>query len=110
MRISEIVESLSLEIQTPVKEDVDIKRGYVSEMLSDVMANCPDESVLVSILSHENVIAVCILKDIKLVILANSRKPNEEMKIKAEEEDITVATSKLNAFQICQKLAQFDIA
>ncbi|PLX17446.1 MAG: iron-sulfur binding hydrogenase [Candidatus Muiribacterium halophilum] len=109
MRISEIIEKLSLKLHTSINDDMEIERGYVSEMLSDVMANCPDESLLVTILSHENVIAVCILKDIKFIILANSRKPNDEMLKKALDEDIVIATAEKNAFQISQSLLELNV-
>ena len=39
-------------------DDLEIQNGYTSDLLSDVMGNAPEDSVLITIQAHKNTIAV----------------------------------------------------
>lgn len=100
MKLSEIAKNINMDFLTPIKDDRNIKYGYVSDMLSDVMGNAPSESALITILAHENVIAVALLRDIELIILVNGRKADQKTLDKAKEEDIVIGSTKLSAFEV----------
>ncbi|MCK9223531.1 MAG: serine kinase [Candidatus Muirbacterium halophilum] len=99
MKISEMIEKLNLKILTGDFEDCDVKFGYVSDMLSDVMGHAPSESALITILAHENVIAVAMLRDISIIILANNRMPDKKTIEKSCDENIIIGVTQLSAFE-----------
>ena len=53
--------------QTPVVD------GYCGDLLSDVMANAPAQSVLMTIQAHKNTIAVASLVGITALVICNGR-------------------------------------
>jgi len=70
MKLSELVRALGYEVLVEGAEG-DVSAGYTSDLLSDVMANCPDEAVWITIQRHMNVIAVAQLKRISAIVMVN---------------------------------------
>ncbi len=105
MKLSDLIEQLSLEVKTA---DTDLTRevtgGYVSDMLSDVIANAKEGAVWVTFQSHLNIVAVASLKGISGIILVNDRVPALETIRKAAAENIPIMTSSLTAFDLVGKL------
>ncbi len=105
MKLSDLIEHLSLEVKTPQTDlTKEVTGGYVSDMLSDVIANAKSGFVWVTFQSHLNIVAVASLKGISGIILVNGRVPAEETLKKAKEENIPVMTSSLTAFELVGKL------
>lgn len=75
-----------------------IEHGYTSDLLSDVMGNAEEDSVLITIQGHKNTIAVASLIGIRAVILCNSRSAADDMKEAAAKEHIAVFTTEENQF------------
>lgn len=67
-----------------------ITDGYTSDLLSDVMGNAPDDSVLITIQAHKNTIAVASLAGIKAIVICNDRTTPHDMKEAAEKEDVAI--------------------
>ena len=59
--------------------DTEIKGGYVSDLLSDVMGFAQEGHVWVTLQTHKNVIAIASLKELACVILVKGNKPDEDM-------------------------------
>ena len=87
-----------------------IEGGYVSDMLSDVMANCRKGDIWITLQTHPNIIAVAVLKEISAVILINNRRPEPETVKKAEAEHIPILISNLTAFEIAARLSELGIS
>ncbi|WP_455381464.1 hypothetical protein [Salinispira pacifica] len=79
-------------------EDREIGDGYTSDLLSDVMANARESSVLVTIQAHRNTIAVATLTEIGAVVICNNRPIPEDMVDAAREEGIALFQTGLNQF------------
>jgi serine kinase of HPr protein (carbohydrate metabolism regulator) len=79
-------------------EDREITSGYTSDLLSDVMANARESSVLVTIQAHKNTIAVATLTDVGAVVICNSRPVPEDMIEAARKEGIALFTTRRNQF------------
>ena len=80
------------------KPDATINFAYASDLLSDVMGHCGDESVLITIQNHLNAIAVCTLVGIEAVVICQGRPVPEDMKAAAEREGIGILTTPLSQF------------
>ncbi|MFA5863138.1 MAG: serine kinase [Phycisphaerae bacterium] len=107
MKLTEIARELDLEPLTPeILSDAspDITAGYVSDLLSDVLAHAPAQGVLVTVQVHMNVIAVAVHANLTAVIFAADRRPEPPVIEKAMAEKITLFVSKDSSFAIVGKL------
>ena len=89
-----------LEASIFVEGDMEAKvtDGYTSDLLSDVMGNAPEGSVLFTIQAHKNTVAVASLTGIVAIVLCNGRTAPEDMRQAAENEGITVMGTGINQF------------
>jgi predicted transcriptional regulator len=108
MKVSEVVEKLGLTVFSGQNGlDREMKGGYVSDLLSDVMGNAREGEVWITLQVHQNVMAIASLKDLAAVILVNNLEPQENTVRHSNEENIPVLGTSLSAFEIAGKLYQF---
>ena len=107
MKLHEIVEKLSLEVKS-FREGLqnEVTGGYISDLLSDVMANSKKGDLWMTLQTHPNIVAVASLKNLSGIIIVNRRQPEEGTIEKAEEEKITIMTSSLPTFELSGRLYQ----
>lgn len=82
----------------------EIVTGFTSDLLSDVMGNADEDSVLITIQAHKNTIACCSLAGITAVIICSGRKIPEDMIEAAKDEGIAIFITKENQFQTSSKV------
>jgi len=105
MILATIIEKLGLEVKNAGGDLTNEVTGvYVSDLLSDVMANSKEGQLWVTLQVHPNIVAVATLKDLAGIILVNGREPERETLARAEEEKIPLMTTRLPAFQLAGKL------
>ena len=108
MKIADMVANLNLTVYSGGKGLVrEIKGGYASDLLSDVMGNARDGQVWITLQTHKNIMAVASLKDLAGIILVKGAKPDMDTIIKSDEEDIPVLGTDEEAFIIAGKLYDF---
>ncbi len=105
MKIKELNEKLGFEALTEYF-DKEVIAAYTSDLLSDVMGNAPDDSVLITIQAHKNTIAVSSLAGINTVVICNNRQAPEDMISTAKEEQISVLKTDLNQFEASVAIAK----
>lgn len=81
------------------KADAAVRFAYASDLLSDVMGHCGDESVLVTIQNHLNTIAVCTLAGVEVIVICHGRPVPADMKAAAEREGVAIVSTPLSQFQ-----------
>ena len=104
MKISDLKDKLGY---TPLWEEIpvgEIKAGYTSDLLSDVMGNAPDDSVLITIQAHKNTVAVASLAGINTIVLSNNRPAPDDMIKAAREEEIAIFRTNENQFTASWKI------
>lgn len=84
--------------------DREVKGGYCGDLLSDVMANAMEGHVWLTIQSHQNIVAVAVLREIASIILVNGRVPDEDTKAKAKEEGLPILMSSSTAYQLAGQI------
>jgi len=101
MNVREIADKLSLDVKT-LKADLgrDVTGCYISDLLSDVMANAKEGELWITLQTHPNIAAVASLKNLAGIIITNNRRPEEETLRKAEDEQIFIATSPSSTFEL----------
>ena len=73
--------------------------AYTSDLLSDVMGHCGDESVLITIQNHLNTIAVCTLAGIEAIVICHDRPVPDDMAEAAKREGVAIITTSLSQFE-----------
>jgi len=105
MKLKEIIEKLQLKVLTGQENlDVEVKGGYTSDLLSDVIANSKERNLWITLQIHQNIIAVAKLKDLSGIIIVNNREPDEDTLAKAKEENVPLLGSEEMAFEVSGKL------
>ena len=87
-------------------EDAELSAGYTSDLLSDVMANAGEGSVLITIQAHKNTIAVASLTGIVAIVFGNNRSVGDDVLAAAEREGIAVFRTAANQFESSATIAQ----
>lgn len=101
MTLKEIVKELGCEVLTgEINLEKEIKSGYVSDLLSDVIANIEQDSVWITIQRHINILGVAKLKEIAAIIIPKNLNVDEDVIKKAKEEGIAILRDRRTAFEI----------
>ncbi len=98
MKLQDIEKKLGYTVVTLPDVDVEITDAYTSDLLSDVMGNAPEDSVLITIQGHKNSIAVASLIGMQAIILCNKRSAPEDMVDAAISESIAIFTTSDSQF------------
>lgn len=107
MTLDELIDKLNLTILSgKIETDLKIQGGYVSDILSDVLANSKEGQVWVTLQTHENVLAVAAMKKIAAVVLVNGQKPDDDLFSKNRSECIPILGTQLTSFDFIGKLYQ----
>lgn len=106
MNLDDIARELQLTELTPraADGDVDVTRGYASDLLSDVLAHAPAGGVLVTLQVHLNVIAVASHAELAAVIFAGGRRPDDDVLEKARVEGLASYSTPADTFAIVGRL------
>lgn len=105
MKLNEIVERLNLEVRSGSdKLDVEVRSGYVSDLMSDVIAHAQERQLWITLQTHVNTAAVAGMKGLAGVILVQGREPEQDTVEKAGKEGIPLLVTKMPAFEIAGKL------
>ena len=110
MNVSDLVKDFGLEVITGSgRLDREVTSGYVSDLLSDVLAHADEGTLWVTLHIHQNIVAVASHKDLAGIILVQGRQPEKDTIAKAEEENIPILVSGLSAFELVGKLYEAGI-
>ncbi len=111
MNLTEIVKELQLTVKTGAGFlDKEISRGYVSDLMSDVMANADEGDLWVTLQIHQNIVAVAVMKSLGGIILINSREPEADTVQKAEAEGLPILISDMHAFELVGRLFELGVS
>ena len=111
MKLEEIARELDLEVKA-CREMLsnEVTGGYVSDLLSDVLAHACDGDLWVTLQTHQNTAAVASLKGLAGILLVNDRAPEEETVQKAEQEGVPILVSSQRAFELIGRLHALGIS
>lgn len=73
--------------------------GFTCDLLSEVIANAPAGALLITVLSHPNVIAVCIAADLPAFLVCQGRTIPDATRSAAAREKIAILSTRMNAFE-----------
>ena len=110
MKLRDIIKTCGCNLKTSTENlDREVTGGYSSDLLSDVMANAKDGKLWITLQTHNNIVAVALLKNLAGIVLVNGREPDEGTLAKANEEDIPIMTTTWSTFEVVGKLYELGI-
>jgi hypothetical protein len=105
MKLSDVVKEFGLEVKAGSGNlNQEVTGGYVSDLLSDVLAHAEDGVLWVTLHIHQNIVAVASHKGLSGIVLVQGRQPEKDTIAKAEEENIPILVSGLSAFELVGRL------
>lgn len=105
MNVSDLIQKFGLTVFAgSANLNNEIKGGYVSDLLSDVMGNARESEVWITLQTHQNVAAIASLKDLAAVILVKDLKPDPETLEHCETEGIPLLGTSMTTFEMAGKL------
>ena len=107
MKVKDLVDQLALTVYCGEESlDNEVKGGYVSDLLSDVMGFASEGEVWVTLQTHKNVVAIASLKDLAAIVLVKGNKPEEDTLKQAAAENIPILGTSEATFDISGKIYQ----
>jgi len=108
MKVQEVADKLELK---PVSRvfDKDVTGVYISDMMSDVIANAKAGNVLATVQIHGNVIAAANLVDVSAIIVTQGKMPADDIVKMAEKAEITILSTGLNQWQVATRLYEAGV-
>jgi hypothetical protein len=111
MKLKELAERLTLELTTPnAPMEAEVKTGYASDLLSDVLANSIEGDLWVTRQTHLNIVAIAVMRDLSGILLVNGSQPDPDTLEKAAEKMVPILRTPLPTFEIVGRLYQLGIA
>lgn len=103
MKVKEIADKLGLEKLTAL-HDKDVDGVYISDMISDIIANARPGNLLITVQVHANAIAAANLVDVCGIVVAQGKKPTDEVLRMADKAKISVFGTALGRWEVATKL------
>jgi hypothetical protein len=107
MQLDELVRKLGLRVCCAEGSlGRDVRGGYVGDLLSDVMAHAAENSLLITIQTHQNAIAVATLVGIRAILACSSRPIPADMLAAARQKGLGLYCTPLNQFDASVAVAR----
>jgi ferredoxin len=105
MTVNDLVKRFDLQVAAGEKGlDCRVEDGYCGDLLSEVMANAPENCVWLTVQGHQNILAVAVLREMAAIIVTGGRTPDDETLQKANQEQIPILLSSDSAYQLAGRL------
>ncbi len=108
MTTKELAERLELKGLTRVFEKP-VSGVYISDMVSDVIANAKAGNILVTLQVHNNVIAAANLVDLAAIVLTRGRTLPADAVTLAEKAEIPVFSTEMDSWQVATRLYEAGV-
>jgi len=82
----------------------EINGCYISDLLSDVLANAEPGVLWATVQIHRNVVSVAATKDLAAVLFTHGRRPEPAVVVEAEEQGIVLLCTPLSTYEAAGKL------
>ena len=87
----------------------EIRGGYASDLLSDVLGNCHEGDLWVTMQKHINIVAVGQLRELAGIVLVGGRRPDAATVARADEEHLPIVSTDQSTFDVAGILYSLGI-
>jgi serine kinase of HPr protein (carbohydrate metabolism regulator) len=110
VNVKELVDQFKLNVAAGQNGlDRQIQGGYCGDLLSDVMGNAPIGCIWLTVQTHQNIVAVAVLREMAAIVLSGDQEPDQETVDKANEEGIPVLLWPAAAFDLAGQVYQAGV-
>ncbi|MEW6350244.1 MAG: DRTGG domain-containing protein [Thermodesulfobacteriota bacterium] len=111
MTLGEIVKSLGLIVRCGDDEQMErtVEGGYVSDLLSDVIAGSREGDLWITLQIHQNIVAVAVLNNLAGILIVGGRDPDTETMKKAQEQGVPIMVTKTTAYEVAGRLYEMGL-
>lgn len=110
MTLTEVVKALGLEVRTGSSEmDREVEGGYVSDLLSDVIAGSKEGDLWITLQVHQNIVAVAFLNNLAGIVIVGGREPDPDTLEKAEDQGVPIMVTSMRGFEMAGRLYEMGI-
>lgn len=111
MNLQRIIDELELTVLTEPRDfsQVEPTGGYVSDLLSCVMAGAPRHSIWVTLQAHGNIVAVGALLELAAIIITEGAMPDASTIEKANQEGITLLATAHKSYYVVGRLWELGL-
>jgi hypothetical protein len=103
MLVKEVAEKLGLKVLAAGVEQ-QVTGGYVSDLLSDVIANAEEGCLWITVQRHLNIVAVAQLKKLAGIVLSRGSEPEAPVLARAAKEGLFILSTPEDSFTVAGKL------
>ncbi|MHC4596841.1 MAG: DRTGG domain-containing protein [Planctomycetota bacterium] len=110
MKLEQVKEALEAEVLVGAESlDTDIKMACGADLLSDVLAFTKSESLLLTGLTHPQVVRTAEIAEIKAVCFVRGKRPPAETVKLAKEKGLPLLCTSLPMYESCGRLYGRDL-
>jgi hypothetical protein len=110
MTLGEIAGALKLDVRTcPSEMERAVDGGYVSDLLSDVIAGAREGDIWITLQLHQNIVAVAFLNNLAGIVIVGGREPDPDTLKKAEEQGVPIMVTSMTAYELAGRLYEMGI-
>ncbi len=103
MKLQTLLPTIQAEPLTD-RAEAELRGGYVSDLLSDVLAHAQPGMLWATTQIHRNVVSVAAMKDVAAVLFTGGRRPEPAIVAEADEEEVILLSSPLSTYEAAGKL------
>lgn len=106
MKLKDLLKIDELKLLTDENNiDIEYSDIYIGDLLSWVMGKGKTKAVWLTVLSHQNIIAVASLREFSAVVICEGAKVEDELISLANREGINIFTSSLPIYETSKLIA-----
>ncbi len=106
MTVKTLCDELGWTVLTEGDLSREITGCYCGDLLSWVMSKAQDGDCWLTVMGNINAVAVAVLTDCACIVLTENAALDDEAKARAEQQDVTILTTELNAYQAAVALSK----
>ena len=111
MTLNDLAQELGLEVRAGGSAlETEVRGGYASDLLSDVIAHGQPGDLWVTLQRHQNIVAVASMKGLAGIVLVNRREPEADTLQKAGAEGVPLFVSALPTFELVGRLHDLGLS
>ncbi len=106
MTVKDLCEKLELKILVEGDLDRAVAGGYCGDLLSWVMGRAQSGDCWFTVMGNINAIAVAVLADCACIVLTENAPLDDDAKMRAEMQGVTVLSTEENSYKMANKLGE----
>lgn len=104
MNIDGLITKIEGRLLTKKVSDVKIENVYICDLLSWVLSHAQKGDAWITVLTNVNVPAVALMADVACVIIPEDIEVEDLTLKKANENEVTIISTRFSAFEICKRI------